>query len=144
SPAEPVEELGVLGANPVDRGAEPFGAAGHVFGDCGPRHLLHRPSFLGRLATQGLRFALGEPQVHCHGNHGTGSVPRARALGDQPSGRALAGCAVGIVRPKNSAISAITAITESDDRSASSRAVLFSLTISSAVCLGTPALSSAA
>jgi hypothetical protein len=53
------------------------------------------------------------------------------------------GCWVGIRRVNGSAIKAMTAITESDERNPSMRAVAFSATIASAVLVGTPAVSSA-
>src|SRR5438128_411976 len=53
------------------------------------------------------------------------------------------GCRVGIRRLKNTAISAMTARTDRAALRPSRRAVSFSLTISSAVCGGTSALSSA-
>jgi len=56
----------------------------------------------------------------------------------------LAGWVSGMLIVENSAIRAMIAMTDSDERSASIRAFAFSLTISSAVALGTPALSRAA
>src|SRR5205085_8825477 len=61
---------------------------------------------------------------------------------DQVAG-AEAGCLVGIRRLKGSAIRAMIAITDSDERNPSRRAVVFSATMASAVFVGTPALSSA-
>ncbi len=58
--------------------------------------------------------------------------------------RAAAGCLSGMVKLVNSAMSAMIAITDSDERSALMRAFAFSSTISSAVALGTFALSRAA
>src|SRR5262245_30816846 len=63
--------------------------------------------------------------------------------GDAPTAACAAGCTVGMRRVKNSANTAKTASSESDERNAASRALSFSSTIASAVLPETPASSSA-
>src|SRR5206468_3013337 len=95
-------------------------------------------------------YKMGNSRPLWHPRHGVGAR-RPRPGSDYAlegacsrTGAAATGWAVGMLRLANRAISAIRAITDSDERSASIRALAFSLTTSSVVALGTPALSSAA